>query len=144
MKSSNIDDLYEEKPVLTCRRCGKSLLEEPGKAMVKVVSRIGEDGIKRIEKYMPCCKGECDNAIPVGKDCGDGWLDLTDFINPVLRERIWFGMFNNMCKKKLEISESARRDFGDIMDSTLSLATRDLTETEKRNALMVINNYPFI
>lgn len=143
MKRSNIDELYEEKPVLTCCMCGKSLLEEPEMAIVKIVSRIGKDGVKRIEKYMPCCKGACDNAIPVGRGCDDGWWDLTDFINPALREKIWFGMLNNMHKKKLEMSEEAREGFADVMDATLSLSIRDMTEKEKRCALMIMNNYPF-
>lgn len=130
MRKSNVDNLYNF--TLTCRQCGKDLLENPEKAKVKVIYKTGEDGVRKIVKFIPCCTGACYEAVPMDSGCESGDRDISDFATPFMRETILIGLVNALRRKTAEMSEEAGEDLIRVMLGTLALVSRDITEKEKQ------------
>lgn len=129
MKKSNI---FSNNETINCVVCNKNLLEDVKKSMVQIIT----DENDNIVRVLPCCKGECDHKLQdeIKDSEGDGFRDLSTFVNPYLYIKNVMQMIDRMFEGKGFANQEAFDDYSDLILNCYSYITRDLTEEEKVEA----------
>lgn len=129
MEKSNI---FSNNETLKCVVCGKNLMDNIKMSMVQIIT----DENDQIVRVLPCCKGECDHRLQDEiKDYeGDGFRDLSTFINPYLYIKNLMQIMDRMFEGKGFANQEAFDTYSDLILNCYEYVSRNLNEEEKEAA----------
>lgn len=129
MEKSNI---FSNNETIRCIVCGKNLMDDIKMSMVQIIT----DENDQIIRVFPCCKGECDHILQDEiKDYeGNGFRDLSTFVNPYLYIKNLMQMMDRMFEGKGFANQKAFDTYSDLILNCYQYVSRNLSEEEKEVA----------
>ncbi|HHD2754363.1 TPA: hypothetical protein ACOTG0_003217 [Clostridium perfringens] len=129
MEKSNI---FSNNEIIKCIVCGKNLMDDIKMSMVQIIT----DENNQIIRVLPCCKGECDHILQDEiKDYeGNGFRDLSTFVNPYLYIKNLVQMMDRMFEGKGFANQQAFDTYSDLILNCYQYVSRNLSEEEKEVA----------
>lgn len=129
MEKSNI---FSNNETIKCIVCGKNLMDDMKMSMVQIIT----DENDQIIRVLPCCKGECDHILQYEiKDYeGNGFRDLSTFVNPYLYIKNLIQMMDRMFEGKGFANQQAFDTYSDLILNCYQYVSRNLSEEEKEVA----------
>ena len=128
--------LFSDQPTLSCAYCQKRLLQPTVHGNVVIWTKYSEHGgprKERTEHVYWCCQGACEEALCVQyrkADLDDGWVELSELINPMGFIRCVVACLNQF-NSGMTYSATALKDLKALLISIFPLVCRDVTEAEK-------------
>lgn len=129
MEKSNV---FSNNESIKCVICGKNLMDDIKMSMVQIIT----DENDKITRVLPCCKGKCDHILQGEiKDYeGDGFRDLSTFVNPYLYIKNIMQIMERMFEGKGFENQEAFDTYSDLILNCYQYISRNLSEEEKEFA----------
>lgn len=126
MEKSNV---FSNDEIIRCTVWGKDLMDDIKMSMVQIIT----DENDKIVRVIPCCKGKCDQILQdeIKESEGNGFRDLSTFINPYLYINNIMQMMDRMFEGKGFANQEAFNAYSDLILNCYQYVSRNLSEEEK-------------
>ena len=123
MEKSNV---FSNDEIIRCTVCGKDLMDDIKMSMVQIIT----DENDKIVRVIPCCKGKCDQILQdeIKESEGNGFRDLSTFINPYLYINNIMQMMDRMFEGKGFANQEAFNAYSDLILNCYQYVSRNLSD----------------